>query len=193
MSASFRVRLWVKESLINSNKSLPKKDICSNKVQLSYYYLTSRGSSIRNLIYVPLWHSRPINNRCNPLIIKPIVVGTCCALYDLGILKGQTLIRMNIKSDLKNIISEHLTEGASSIFMVKSLSIIDESAESKESLLAAADKVSKRIALFIDEDLATKVFDILRREIEKRELSPGIRRKHVRAHAQQSICDLQRD
>ena len=87
---------------------------------------------------------------------------------------------MDIKSDLKNIIREHLVNVASSIFMVKSLSIIDESAESKESLMAAADKVSKRIALFIDEDSATKVFDILRKEIDKRELSPGIRRKHVR-------------
>ena len=87
---------------------------------------------------------------------------------------------MDVKSDLKNIISENLAKVASSIFMVKSLSIIDESAESKESLLAAADKVSKRIALFIDADLATKVFDILRLEIENRELTPGIRRKHVR-------------
>ena len=87
---------------------------------------------------------------------------------------------MNVKSDLKNIISENLAEVASSIFMDKSLSIIDESAESKESLLAAADKVSKRVALFIDTDLAVKVFDILRLEIENRELTPGIRRKHVR-------------
>lgn len=87
---------------------------------------------------------------------------------------------MDIKSDLKNIISENLAEASSSIFISKSLSIIDESAETKESLLAAADRVNKRIALFIDTDMATKVFDALRREIENRELTSGTRRKHVR-------------
>ena len=92
---------------------------------------------------------------------------------------------MNVKSDLKNIISENLAKAASSIFIDKSLSIIDESAENKESLLAAADKVNKRIALFIDADLAIKVFDILRQEIENRELTPGTRRKHVRV----AVCD----
>lgn len=87
---------------------------------------------------------------------------------------------MDVKSDLKNIISENLAGAASSIFIGKSLAIIDESAESKESLLAAADRVGKRIALFIDAGLATKVFDILRLEIDNRELTSGTRRKHVR-------------
>ena len=87
---------------------------------------------------------------------------------------------MDVKSDLKNIISENLAKTASSIFIGKSLAIIDESAENKESLLVAADKVSKRIALFIDTDLAIEVFDILRLEIENRELTPGTRRKHIR-------------
>ena len=87
---------------------------------------------------------------------------------------------MDIKSDLKNIISENLAKTASSIFINKSISIIDESAETKESLLAAADRVSKRIALFIDTDMAVKVFDLLRLEIENRELTSGTRRKHVR-------------
>ncbi len=87
---------------------------------------------------------------------------------------------MDVKPDLKNIISENLAKAASSIFIDKSLTIIDESAENKESLLIAADRVSKRIALFIDADLAIKVFDILRLEIENRELTPGTRRKHLR-------------
>ena len=87
---------------------------------------------------------------------------------------------MNIKADLKNIISENLAKAASSIFIGKSLAIMDDSAESRESLLAAADRVSKRIALFIDTDLAIKLLDVLRLEIENRELSPGTRRRHVR-------------
>lgn len=87
---------------------------------------------------------------------------------------------MDVKSDLKKIISENLAGAASSIFIGKSLAIIDESAENKESFLAAADRVGKRIALFIDADLAIKVFDLLRLEIDNRELTSGTRRKHVR-------------
>ena len=84
---------------------------------------------------------------------------------------------MDIKDDLKNIINEHLVDVASSFFIDKSLAIMDQSADNKESFLAAADRIRKRIALFIDTDLATKVFDILRLEIENRDLTPGTRRK----------------
>ena len=87
---------------------------------------------------------------------------------------------MDVKVDLKNIISEQLVDVASSFFIDKSLSIMDQSAENKESFLYAADRISKRIALFIDTDLARKVFEILSLEIENRELTPGTRRKHVR-------------
>jgi len=87
---------------------------------------------------------------------------------------------MDIKSDLKNIINENLAKVASSIFIGKSLAIIDESAETKESLLTAADRVGKRISLFIDSDMALKVLELLSLEIENRELTSGTRRKHVR-------------
>ncbi len=87
---------------------------------------------------------------------------------------------MDVKADLKNIISEHLAKFASSFFIDKSLAIMDESADNKESFMAAADRISKRIALFIDTDLATKILDILKLEIENRELTPGTRRKQVR-------------
>jgi type IV pilus assembly protein PilZ len=87
---------------------------------------------------------------------------------------------MDVKVDLKNIVSEHLVNVASSFFIDKSLAIMDQSADNKESFLAAADRICKRIALFIDTSLAAKVFDILKQEIENRELTPGTRRKHVR-------------
>jgi uncharacterized protein (TIGR02266 family) len=87
---------------------------------------------------------------------------------------------MDIKVALKRIISEQLGNAASSFFINKSLAIMDQSADNKESFLAAADRISKRIALFIDTDLAAKVSDILRLEIENRELTPGTRRKHIR-------------
>jgi len=95
---------------------------------------------------------------------------------------------MDIKDDLKNIVREHLANVASSIFIDRSLAIMDESADTKESLLAAVDRVSKRIALFIDTDLATKVIDILRRKIENRKLTPGIKRKHVRVFYRNRVC-----
>lgn len=86
---------------------------------------------------------------------------------------------MDVKDDLKKIISEHL-DRASSLFLKRSLAIIDESSINKESFLAAADRIGKRIALFIDTELADKVSAILKSEIENRELTPGTRRKHVR-------------
>jgi len=94
---------------------------------------------------------------------------------------------MDVKADLKNIISDQLAKFASSFFIDKSLSIIDASADNKESFLAAADKVSKRIALFIDTDLAIEVLDILRIEIENRELTPGTRRKYVRVTSRNRV------
>jgi type IV pilus assembly protein PilZ len=87
---------------------------------------------------------------------------------------------MDVKEDLKNIIREQLAKVASSFFVDKSLSIMEHSADNRESFLAAADRISKRIALFIDTALAAKVFDILKQEIENRELTPGTRRKQVR-------------
>jgi len=87
---------------------------------------------------------------------------------------------MDVKDDLKEIICDHLGNAVSALFLEKSLAIIDESANNKESFLAAADRISKRIALFIDTDLSTKVYDFLKLEIENRELTPGTRRKHIR-------------
>ena len=90
---------------------------------------------------------------------------------------------MDVKDDLKKIIREHLGSAVSALFLEKSLAIIDDSASNKESLSAAADRISKRIALFIDTDLAAKVADILRTEIENRELTPGTRRRYARVTA----------
>lgn len=89
---------------------------------------------------------------------------------------------MSIKDGLKSIITERLRGVASSFFIEKALAILDESADTKESFLDAADTISKRIALFIDTALAREILDILRIEIENRGLTPGTRRKHVRVN-----------
>jgi uncharacterized protein (TIGR02266 family) len=87
---------------------------------------------------------------------------------------------MIAKDHLKKIISERLGETASTIFINRTLEVINEAAENKESLLSAADRVSKRIALFIDEDLSKKVFDVLKAEIAKISSPTGTRRRYAR-------------
>jgi type IV pilus assembly protein PilZ len=87
---------------------------------------------------------------------------------------------MSVKETLKRIITNNLENCASSFFMDKSLAILDESAETKESFLAASDRISKRIALFINPDLAVKLYDILKAEIENVAAPSGTRRRHVR-------------
>jgi uncharacterized protein (TIGR02266 family) len=89
---------------------------------------------------------------------------------------------MSLKDGLKGIITERLRGVASSIFIERVLTVLDESADTKESFLSAADSISKRIALFIDTALAKEIFDFLRIEIENGALTPGARRKHVRVN-----------
>jgi hypothetical protein len=87
-----------------------------------------------------------------------------------------------IKNDVKKILRELLRTAASNIFIDKALAIIEESADTKESLIAAADKISKRTALFIDVSLAEKVFESLKAEIEKSNAAPGTKRGHERVN-----------
>lgn len=94
---------------------------------------------------------------------------------------------MGIRDDLKNIIREHLENTSSSIFLDKSLAILDESAESKESLMAAADRISNRIALFIDEELARRVLEHLKAEIGKSASPQGEKRRHVRVASSRKV------
>ncbi len=89
---------------------------------------------------------------------------------------------MSIKDRLKSIVTERLRDAASSIFIGRALAVLDESADTKESLLCAADSISKRVALFIDTVLAKEIFDILTIEIENRVQTPGTRRKHERVN-----------
>jgi Tfp pilus assembly protein PilZ len=87
---------------------------------------------------------------------------------------------VGVKDDLRNIVQKHIGEAVSSFFLEKSLAIINESADNKESFIAAADRISKRIALFIDKDLAQTVFESLKVEIEKKPLLQGTRRRYTR-------------
>jgi hypothetical protein len=64
---------------------------------------------------------------------------------------------MDIKHDLQDVITAALDKKASSIFLERVSGKIAESAGDRESLAAAAEKVGKMVALFIDEDLSKKV------------------------------------
>lgn len=91
---------------------------------------------------------------------------------------------MNQGSDskelLKDIVQGHLKNVASSLFIQKSLIIIDESADNKESYMDAAILVSKRIVMFIDKGLAQKVYDSLIDAVDKSNVPAGTRRRYRR-------------
>jgi Tfp pilus assembly protein PilZ len=87
---------------------------------------------------------------------------------------------VGVKENLKNIIQKHMGDAVSTFFLEKSLAIINESAENKESFIAAADRISKRIALFIDRGLAQTVFESLNAEIERNTLLQGTKRRYPR-------------
>lgn len=86
----------------------------------------------------------------------------------------------DVKDDLKNIIRGYLDKAASSLFVDKSLAIIDESADNKESFMAVALRISKRTALFIDKDLAQTVYERLMAAIVKIASPQGTRRRYRR-------------
>jgi Tfp pilus assembly protein PilZ len=85
-----------------------------------------------------------------------------------------------VRDDLKNIIRTHLGGAASSLFLDKALSIIDESADNKESFISAAERISKRTALFIDTDLAARLWEELKERIEESASPQGRRRRYRR-------------
>ncbi len=87
---------------------------------------------------------------------------------------------VDVKHNLKNIVRGHLGRVASVLFVDKSLAMIDESADNKESFMAAAVRISRRVALFVDKDLAQTVYESLMTAIERIEAPRGTRRRYRR-------------
>lgn len=73
---------------------------------------------------------------------------------------------MAIKDDLKLYLNEQIGKKASPIFLKRALTLIEESATDKESLISSAEKVSKMISLFIDKSLASEVLNGLKSKID---------------------------
>lgn len=85
-----------------------------------------------------------------------------------------------VKEALKNITLGYLEKDASSFFISRCFKIIDESADSKESYMGAAARISKSIDLFIDRDMAQKVYDSIVAVIEKIDVPQGTKRRYRR-------------
>ncbi len=73
---------------------------------------------------------------------------------------------MDIKEDLKDAIKERLNDVVSHIFLKRVFEVIDESANDKDSLISAAERVSKRVELFIDKSIAKELFEDLKMKID---------------------------
>lgn len=93
----------------------------------------------------------------------------------------------DIKVSLKKILCEHLEKRSSDLFIEKSLDIVNESADTKESFIVAADRIHRRIALFIDTNLAQKVYDDLVAFIENTASPQGVQRKYRRVPFEEKI------
>ncbi len=74
---------------------------------------------------------------------------------------------MAIKDDLKVYLNEQIGKKASPIFLKRALTAIEEAPNDKNSLISAAEKVSKMISLFIDKGLASEVLDGFKSKIDK--------------------------
>jgi hypothetical protein len=93
----------------------------------------------------------------------------------------------DIKVAFKKILCEHLEKRSSDFFIEKSLDIVNESANTKESYISAADRIHKRIALFIDTDLAQKVYVDLVAFIKNTSSPQGVQRKYRRVPFEEKI------
>lgn len=87
----------------------------------------------------------------------------------------------NVKSDLKNVLREHLDKRVSNLLLEQSFAIIDQAAISKESLTAAADRISRKVALFVDNSLSQTVYSNLMALIGTTSSPQGIKRRYARA------------
>jgi hypothetical protein len=86
----------------------------------------------------------------------------------------------DVKETLKSIIRGYLDKAVGSRPIGKYLSIIDESADSKESFISAALRISRRIAMFIDKELGQTVYEGLIAAVDKIEAPQGIKRRYTR-------------
>ncbi len=74
---------------------------------------------------------------------------------------------MDIKTDVQNFVHLRIKNIASDILTKRALSVIEEASNERESLLIAADKVSKIISLFLDKDLGNELFGSLKAKIDR--------------------------
>ena len=94
---------------------------------------------------------------------------------------------IDAKGALKNMIRGYLDKPASAVFIRRSLEILDASPDNKESFIAAVTQISKRIALFVDKNLAQTVYEGLMAAIEKLASPQGTRRRYRRVNFDKEV------
>ncbi len=78
---------------------------------------------------------------------------------------------MDLKTDMKNAIQLIFKDNASTFFLNRVLNVIDEAPDDMDSLLSAADRVSKTVAFFIDKSLAKEISNMLENKIKETHFS----------------------
>lgn len=89
---------------------------------------------------------------------------------------------LDAKGALASVIRGYLDKHASYLFIKKSLEILYASANNKESFITACTQISKRITMFIDKNLAQRVYEGLIAEIERLAVPQGTRRRYRRVN-----------
>ncbi len=74
---------------------------------------------------------------------------------------------MAIKEDLQSYVFERLGATASPLFLGRVRMVLNEAANDRESLTAAAEKVGKMITLFIDKNMGKEMSRKLTEKIDK--------------------------
>lgn len=74
---------------------------------------------------------------------------------------------MDIKTELKNFISERFKPIASPLFLKRALTVIEAAPNDKESLDAAAATVSRMVSLFIDKKQGKEIYRSLKEKIDE--------------------------
>jgi len=90
------------------------------------------------------------------------------------------IVMSDIKSELKDVLRDKLEKRVSELFLEQSLAIIDQSANSKESFAFAVERISRRVALFIDTELAQTVHENLMALIGTSASPQGTKRRYPR-------------
>jgi hypothetical protein len=65
---------------------------------------------------------------------------------------------LDLKTEIKKLIQDHLGDKVSPIFLVRILTLLEETPNDKEILLKVSDRINKMVSLFIDKNLGEEIY-----------------------------------